>query len=117
MARNKLHITSENSAEWLASCGFLFPMSDVELARFNKLHGDIDPSITGDEVDPFKILKGTATVIKTKPFSTQMQIPLSQYQMVARNLNDLPSHIINKIKENQESKPTNDNNAEEKNDQ
>ena len=117
MARNKLHITPENSAEWLASCGFLFPMNDIELERFNKLHGDIDPGITGNEVDPFKIIKGTATVIKQKPFSSKLHIPMGQYQMVARNLNDLPPHIVDRIKKNQESKPNNDYNAEKKNDQ
>lgn len=114
MARNKLHITSENSAEWLASCGFIFPTNEIELARFNKLYGDLDPSITGKEVDPFKIIKG-AVIEKQNYFHAALHIPMSQYQMVARNMNDLPSHILDKIKSNQETKPDNDNSAEEKN--
>ena len=114
MARNKLHITSENSAEWLASCGFIFPTNEIELARFNKLYGDVDPSITGNEVDPFKIIKGAAIVEKKKSFQAPLHIPMSQYQMVARNMNDLPSHILDKMKNNQETQSDNDNSTEEK---
>ena len=116
MAQNKIHITSENSAEWLASCGFIFPTNEIELARFNKLHGEIDPNIKGNEVDPFKIIKGATTILKQNPLSIP-HIPMSQYQMVARNLNNLPPHIIQKIKKNQETKSEDDNSAEEKSNQ
>lgn len=57
MTQTKFKITTENSAEWLASCGFLFPGNKEELDRFNQLLGPVDPSITGEEVDPFRILK------------------------------------------------------------
>lgn len=116
MARNKLHMTSENSAEWLASCGFIFPTNEIELARFNKLYANIDSTITGNEVDPFKIINGSKDVKNQKPFQAPLSIPMGQYQMVARNMNNLPSHILDRMKKNQETKPDNDNGAEEKND-
>lgn len=116
MARNKIQITPDNSAEWLASCGFLFPTNETELARFDKLFGSIDPEITGDEVDPFKIVKGSSTVIVKKSVLKKMDIPTSHYQMVARKLNDLPQHIADKIKKNQENKTGNADSAEKKSD-
>lgn len=115
MARNKLHITSENSAEWLASCGFIFPTNEIELARFNKLYGDIDPSIAGNEVDPFRIINGSKGNVKQRPIQAPSYIPMNQYQMVARNSKDLPSHILDKMKNNQETKSDNDNSTEEEN--
>jgi uncharacterized coiled-coil protein SlyX len=114
MARNKIQITPENSAEWLASCGFLFPTNKKELDRFNKLFGDIDPSITGNEVDPFKIIKGSEFVAEQKSVIKKLDIPDTQYQMVARKLSDLPEHIVDRIKKNQENKKDNNADAGEK---
>ena len=61
-----------------------------------------------------KIIRGTGIIEKQKSFQGPLHTPMSQYQMVARNMNDLPSHILDKIKNNQETKPDNDNSAEEK---
>lgn len=110
MGRNKIHITPENSAEWLASCGFLFPTNKKELERFNTLYGGIDSSITGNEVDPFKIIKDAKIAVEQMPIARKLDIPDSEYQMVARKLTDLPEHIVNRIKKNQENKK--DNNAD-----
>ena len=59
MAQNKKHITPENITEWLASTGFLLPRNEVELQRFEKLYGDIDFCLTGQEIDPEKIINNT----------------------------------------------------------
>lgn len=115
MAQNKKHITPENSAEWLASCGFIFPTNEIELVRFNKLYGEPDPAISGNEVDPFKIVRSMEPV--SKPIYNLSHIPINSHQMVARNFaTDLPSHILDKMKKNQEKKPGNDDSPKEKKD-
>jgi hypothetical protein len=104
MAQNNLHITTKNSSEWLASCGFILPTSILELERFNQLHGDVESSITGIEVDPFRIIQRTAGVQK----ETSLIIPaeeLEQYRLVAKKLNDLPQHIASRLKNRSSDKP------------
>jgi len=108
MAQNKKHITSENITEWLASTGFLFPRNEVEIQRFEKLYGDIDFGLTGQEIDPEKIINNTfreKKILNIPADTNQNQI--SEYRMVARSGKVLPKHIIDKIIKNQ-NKPKND---------
>ena len=108
MAQDKKHITPENITEWLASTGFLLPRNEVELQRFEKLHGDIDFGLTGQEIDPEKIINNSFRenkIVKIPTDTNQNQI--SEYRMVARSGKDLPKHIIDKIMKNQH-KPKND---------
>jgi hypothetical protein len=93
MAKNKLNITSENAAEWLASCGFLFPRNETELSRFSKIHGEIDPTITGNEVDPFKILKEASS--NTSQYTKQELTVISEFDVKQINI---PQHIKEKMK-------------------
>ncbi len=113
MAQNKKHITGENITEWLASTGFLFPRNEVELERFEKLYGDVDFDLTGTEIDPDKIIDGTFKERKIlKMPDSNKQNEISPYRMAARNGNELPKHILDKIKKNQ-NKPRNDSPASE----
>ena len=98
MEQNKISITPENSGSWLASCGFIFPANPVELARFNRLFGEIDPAISGAEVDPFRIISKVAFVDKQSGV-TPLRSRADKYRMVARKLKPLPSHITEKLKE------------------
>lgn len=108
MAQNKKHITSENITEWLSSTGFLFPRNEIELERFEKLYGDIEFGLTGNEVDPDKILSGTFNEKKDLKMPDEIkQEEIKQYRMAARKGNELPKHIMDKIKKNQ-NKPKND---------
>lgn len=108
MAQNKKHITPENITEWLSSTGFLFPRNEVELERFEKLYGDDDFGLTGTEIDPDKIIGGTFRENKIFKIPDNIQQnEISPYRMAARNGNDLPKHILDKIKKNQ-NKPKND---------
>ena len=113
MAQNKKHITPENLTEWLASTGFLFPRNEVELERFEKLYGDVDFGLTGTEIDPDKIIDGTFKEKKILKMPDGLkQDEISPYRMAARNGNELPKHIMDKIKKNQ-NKPRNDSPASE----
>lgn len=116
MAQNKKHITPENITEWLSSTGFLFPRSEVELERFEKLYGEEDFNLTGKEIDPDKIINGTFRETKVEKRPTEVKHEEENpYRMAARNGNNLPKHIMDKIIKNQ-SKPQDDSSGSEKTD-
>jgi hypothetical protein len=98
MEPNKTHITPENSAGWLASCGFIFPTNETELSRFNSLFGKIDQSISGEEVDPFRIMRETARNEQDKRSVYPLDASSKKYRMVARRLNALPPHIVQRLR-------------------
>src|SRR5690606_21435080 len=100
MAQNKKHITPENITEWLSSTGFLFPRNGVELARFEKLYGDVDFGLTGKEIDPDKIINGTFKEKKILKMPDDIKEEINSYRMAARNGSELPKHIMDKIKKN-----------------
>ena len=102
MAQNKKHITPDNITEWLASTGFLFPRNEVELERFEKLYCEVDYGLTGKEIDPDKISNDTFKEKKILKMSDEVRKEeINTYRMAARNGNDLPKHIMDKIKKNQ----------------
>ena len=96
MEVNNNKVTPENSAEWLASCGFIFPRSEKELARFDLLSGGVDPGVPAGVVDPFRIIRNTdlsdekATVVPLRKRKTQLRL-------VAAQLRPLPAHILRKV--------------------
>lgn len=115
MEKSKI-INADNFDSWLASTGFLFPTNELELARFNKLYGDLDEQLTGKEIDPERILKGLtpSKVVKMNIVLT-IEEEFSKYKMVARNGGNLPKHILEKMKKNQaNSKPDDSSTSEEK---
>lgn len=102
MAQNKKNITPENITEWLSSTGFLLPRNEVELERFEKLYGDVDFGLTGKEIDPSKIINGTFREAKVQQVLSNInQEEFNSYRIAARNGNNLPKNIMDKIKKNQ----------------
>jgi hypothetical protein len=104
MSQNKIHITSQNSAEWLASCGFMFPTTETELERFDQLYGNLDSSIIGDTVDPFRIIRNTVSIVTERSSEVFLYDQFEQYKLVATRLNKLPSHILDRLKDEDKSK-------------
>lgn len=104
MGQNKINITAENSASWLASCGYLFPSNEAELIRFNSLFGGVDSSITGKEVDPFKIIRESKNVITYYKSIKGYSKGVYQDKLVAKQLNSLPQHIIRLIKKDENAR-------------
>ncbi|WP_257670490.1 hypothetical protein [Parapedobacter tibetensis] len=105
MAQSKIHITPDNMSEWLASTGFLFPRNELELARFDRLYPVEEEGIGGFQVDCQAILDGTAKTSKRITLAREAKegdiIPL---RMVARKGGNLPKHILDKIKKNQDGR-------------
>ena len=108
MTQNKKHLTPDNITEWLASTGFLFPRNKVELERFEKLYGEVDFGLTGNEIDPDKIINNSFRENKNIIMPDDInQNEINKYRIAARNGKVLPKHIIDKIIRNQ-NKPKDD---------
>ncbi len=114
MEPNKKHITPDNITEWLCSTGYLFPRNELELSRFEKLYGDLNEGITGNEVDPDRIINGTTDTVIIKMPNTEAESNFSEFKMVARNGAGIPKHILEKMKKNQDKAKNNDNGSSEK---
>lgn len=105
MAQNSLNITSENITEWLASTGFIFPRTVVELARFEKLYDEVVEDLRIGVVDPDVILGIKPRTASLPPNLQAGEIQDSFYRMAARKGDqNIPKHIMDKIKKNQEDK-------------
>lgn len=102
------NITPENSAEWLASCGFIFPRTEKELACFDTLYGTVDPAypvegtspsnraVTGEAVDPFRIIRNTAAA-EDQAAVIPLGKPKTRNKLVATRLKPIPPHILQKL--------------------
>lgn len=104
MTKNEIHITMENLEEWLCSTGYLFPRNPLELKRYNNLYPKVKRTIPNEVVDPDAIFEGTR---KEKTFKSnienQNKNDFTKPRMAARNMKDLPDHILKKINNNQDS--------------
>lgn len=115
MAQNKSHITPDNMAEWMASTGFIFPRTMRELMRFEKLYSDVEVNLEGCQIDPEKILgrKGGAHVIQLPQEEKKEK---AHFRMAARKGDsNIPQHILDKIKKNQDQRKKDDDGSKEKN--
>ncbi|SMO83745.1 hypothetical protein [Fodinibius sediminis] len=99
MAKNKINITLENITEWLCSTGYLFPRTQIELSRLNKLYPEVKRDTKDEQVDPFKILENSR---ERKPInletSANRKEDYSDLRMAARKSEGLPKHIVEKMK-------------------
>ena len=112
MAQNNLNITSDNITEWLASTGFIFPRTIVELSRFEKLYGDVQIDLAGCEIDPDVILgiKPKANIISLNAISEEKE---AKFKMAARKGDsNIPKNIMDKIKKNQDKRKQDDSGTE-----
>lgn len=110
MAQNNLHIKADNFTEWMASTGFLFPRTVLELSRFEKLYDDVQEDLSGSQVDPEVILgrKPKTKIISIKPKEEEQSS--FTFRMVARKgEGNIPKHILDKIKKNQDKRNQDDN--------
>jgi hypothetical protein len=113
MAQNNLNIKSDNITEWLASTGFIFPRTILELSRFEKLYGDVQIDLTGCDIDPDVILgiKPRASIISLGAGSEELKEP--KFKMAARKGDsNIPKHIMDKIKKNQDKRKQDDSGTE-----
>lgn len=105
MAIDKKHIrkiTESNLDDWLHSTGFLYPINEKHLERFNKLYEDYDFKLKNARIDIKSIIEGTLyKKEKIIPINLNRDISneIENLKMVARKGQDnLPQHIIDKMK-------------------
>ncbi len=97
----------------MASTGFIFPRTVVELARFVKLYEGHEEDSTGFQIDPDVILgkKQRTSIIPLTP-NTEGREP--KFRMAARKGDAaVPKHIMDKIRKNQDKRKQDDPGAAE----
>ncbi|GFD78700.1 hypothetical protein ACXIHB_10280 [Tenacibaculum sp. IMCC1] len=106
MAIGKNHIgkvTNENLDDWLSSLGFLYPVSDKQLDRFEKLYENYPYELEDKSIDVSSIINNKV-VRKIKVFNLKidpMDEEIETLKMVARKgQKKIPQHIIDKMKKN-----------------
>lgn len=81
---------NKNITSYLASAGLIFPTSPYELDLFEKGNGLVDNTITGKEVNPFRILE------RSKSF-TYSKDEMEEFSKCAPNKIVIPEHIKKKM--------------------
>jgi len=105
MAANKKNIEKvniNNLDEWLSSTGFLCPINELELARFNKLYADYDFKLNDVSINIQSIIENNVCLnIKHLVFTKDENVEneIQKLGMAARKGNqNIPQHIIDKMK-------------------
>lgn len=114
MAISKKHkgkIDNSNLNDWLSSLGFLCPITDLHLDRFDKQYGDYPYKLSNASIDAKAIIDGTYKT-KTKVInikSVEFDNNISQLKMVARKgQSGLSQDIINKMRAKHKKKSNNE---------
>lgn len=106
----KIDIVEVNQLEsWLSSTGFLFPSTELELDRFNKLYADYEFKLDSISIDPFAIINNTFHRVPKviEMFSNDIEKEINSLRMVARKgKEDLPQHIIEKMRRKHNQNPS-----------
>jgi hypothetical protein len=105
MANNS--ITPNNIHGWLAALGYIFPRTEGELLRFEKFTAEM--VIPEDELIDPEVLLGRKQRTKVRKSSGETNPGNPIFKMAARNgLSNIPDHILDKMKKNQENKKKDD---------
>lgn len=106
MATDKKHserVDINNLEEWLRSTGFLFPTNELQLARFNELYADYEFKLTDASIDVKSIVEGNlcSNDIRVLRIGKNVEVnqEIEELKMVARKGQEVPKHIIDKMKE------------------
>ena len=108
MGTNKSAITAKNVNSWLAATGFIFPVTEAELDRFEKMSGEVNIP-EEQKLDPDVIMGKKAKAIRIVSISPDAGTPAAvPFAMAARNGKaTIPQHILNKMK-NKHQRPNDD---------
>jgi len=103
----KVNISEDNFAELAASTGRMFPRNTVELKRFEKLYSDYEYKLSEECVDPLAIINGDSSR-KSRAIKLNSTEKSNEIRVAARNLDNLPDHIIQKLKRKQNGQKSED---------
>lgn len=99
MANNKSKfINNENISRWLSALGFSFPRNQSEEKIFDKVYSTYEHQLIDVKIDAMKLIS------EVENESSTLHTDKQEWKMAARNYGDLPKHIIDKMKKNQNDK-------------
>lgn len=88
---------------WFASTGYLYPVNEIQLERFNKLYQDYDFKLKSKKIDVNSIVNGTIRCAKIVfPWKDVIENEnFESLRMAARKgQSEIPQHIIDKMLKN-----------------
>lgn len=97
---NLSNICNDNLDEWLCSVGFLFPSTELEKERFDKLYEEYDFKLSNVKIDIEAIMNDSYVCKSTVTKIIQIdEDEINELKMVARNgVGQVPDDIIAKMK-------------------
>lgn len=107
---NSLSISGDKLDEWLGSVGFLFPATELEKNRFDKLYDEYVFKLSDKKIDVESIMNDTYTC---KSYCTRViqidSVEINELKMVARNGDaEVPDDILARMKAKHRKKDDND---------
>lgn len=97
---NLSNISNDNLDEWLGSVGYLFPNTELEKERFDKLYEEYDFKLSNVKIDIESIINGSYVCKSAVTPIIQIDTnEINELKMVARNgEGQIPDDIISKMK-------------------
>lgn len=102
-------VTLENFDDCLMYTGYMLPENERQLANFNKLYEDYNYKLSNITIDIQAIINGalSCSIKKVSIINTEKEedtTEITKLRMVARKGEELPQHIIDKMKKKHGSK-------------
>ena len=88
-------INDDNVGKWLSALGFSFPRNEAEEKIFDKIYSNYAYKLKDVKIDGSKLIN------EIEKEELHVQNEEVEWKMAARNYGDLPEHIIEKMKKNQ----------------
>ncbi|MEE9361419.1 MAG: hypothetical protein V3U92_02340 [Cellulophaga sp.] len=98
--------------DWFASTGFLYPVNEIQLERFDKLYEDYDFKLKDERIDVNSIISGSIKRSKIVfPWKEEVfeEENFETLRMAARKgQGEVPQHIIDKMLKKHNNKSLDD---------
>lgn len=104
-------IPLEHLDDWFASTGFLYPVNEIQLKRFNKLYEDFDFKLKDKRIDVDSIINGyikRSTIVFPWKEDDNIEEDFETLRMAARKGQNVPKDIIAKMLKKHNDEPLND---------
>ena len=88
-------INDHNVGKWLSALGFSFPRNEAEERIFDKMYSNYEHKLKNVKIDASKLID------EVEKEESQIQSEQTEWKMAARNYGDLPKHIVEKMRKNQ----------------
>lgn len=100
LKKNSLNIKYKDLDHWLAICGYIPPLTDGDLIRYDKLYSEFNGNFSVNDLD-FESIWDDKDQFDANKIEKIVLFDFTQLRAAARGLNDLPEKIKLKILSNQ----------------